>query len=215
MNKVFIIGLPRTGTTSISVAMLDYGFKVAHTAYTQEAFNLADIISDAPCFSDYQQLDKLFPGSKFVYLERDLSLWLPSMQMLINKMKAQLDPNTGTFHPVLKRSFNQTFELDKTDIPDALTHLEKCYLNHRLQVLSYFDGRDDLIRINIRDEQSLTKLLTFLGLEVKGTPQFPHLNIGRNVACWDEYKHPNKVSANSSGPLRRKFFDYVGKRATT
>ncbi|RYE30840.1 MAG: sulfotransferase family protein, partial [Sphingobacteriales bacterium] len=31
MKKIFIIGLPRTGTTSISVALLNYGLKVAHT----------------------------------------------------------------------------------------------------------------------------------------------------------------------------------------
>ncbi|CAM3221737.1 sulfotransferase [Shewanella pealeana] len=211
MNKVFIIGLPRTGTTSISVAMLDYGFKVAHTAYTQQAFNLADIVSDAPCFSDYQQLDKLFPDAKFVYLERELSLWIPSMQMLINKMKVELDLKTGTFNPVLKRSFNHTFMLDKTDNPDEPAHLEKCYLDHKQQVLHYFADRDDFIRINISHEESLGQLLTFLGLEVDGSPQFPHLNIGRNVACWEEHKHPNKVNANSIGPLRRKFFDYAAK----
>ena len=72
MNKLFIIGLPRTGTTSISVALLDYGFKVAHTAYTKRAFELADVISDAPCFADYQELDNIFPHSKFVYLDRPL-----------------------------------------------------------------------------------------------------------------------------------------------
>ncbi|WP_346348389.1 sulfotransferase [Shewanella schlegeliana] len=169
-------------------------------------------MSDAPCFCDYQELDKLFPHSKFVYLERDLSLWLPSMQMLINKMKTHLAPITGTFHPVLKRSFTHTFDLDKTDTPDASAHLEMCYLRHKQQVLNYFNGRDDLIQINISHEESLTKLLTFLGKEIEGKPQFPHLNRGRKVACWEEHTHQNKVSANSSGPLRRKFFDYNVKR---
>ncbi|GIU10961.1 MULTISPECIES: sulfotransferase [unclassified Shewanella] len=212
MNKVFIIGLPRTGTTSISVAMLDYGFKVAHTAYTQEAFHLADIVSDAPCFSDYQQLDKLFPGAKFVYLERDLSLWIPSMQMLINKMKTQLDPEAGIFNPVLKRSFIDTFKLTGTAEPDNAAHLEECYLQHKQQVLEYFAGRDDLICIDISHKDSLSELLGFLGVTYEGEPQFPHLNIGRKVACWKEHKHPNKVNANSAGPMHRKFFDYAAKR---
>ena len=86
MNKLFIIGLPRTGTTSLSVALLDYSFKVAHPAYTKRAFELADVISDAPTFCDFRQLDGLFPGSKFVYLERSLALWVPSMRMLLNKI---------------------------------------------------------------------------------------------------------------------------------
>ncbi|HCE50996.1 MAG TPA: sulfotransferase family protein, partial [Shewanella baltica] len=33
-QKVFIIGLPRTGTTSVSVALLEQGLKVAHMAFT-------------------------------------------------------------------------------------------------------------------------------------------------------------------------------------
>ncbi|MGS0680670.1 sulfotransferase [Shewanella sp. 125m-7] len=212
MNKVFIIGLPRTGTTSISVAMLDYGYKVAHTAYTKHAFYLADIISDSPCFCDYPQLDKLFPGAKFVYLERDLSLWVPSMQMLVNKMKAQLDLKTGTFNPILKRTFNDTFDLAVTNVPDDPTHLEMCYRRHEQQVVSYFKNRDDLIRINVSDAQSLMKLLTFLDIQFEGTPTFPHLNIGKKVACWSEHKHPNKVNANSAGPEHRKFFEYAAKR---
>lgn len=214
MNKVFIIGLPRTGTTSICVALLEYGFKVAHTAYTQHAFELADVVADAPCFSDYRELDVLFPQAKFVYLERTLSLWVPSMQMLMNKMKPQL-AETGKFNPVLKRSFNLTFDLLTSVNPDDAGHLERCYLRHQQQVTSYFDGRDDFIRLDISNEQSLPKLLTFLDIEVDGAPRFPHLNTGRNVACWEEHKHPNKVSANSAGPLRRKFFKYVNKPTTS
>jgi hypothetical protein len=80
-NKVFIIGLPRTGTTSVSVALLEQGLTVAHQAFTKQAFMLADAVSDAPCFSDYQQLDKLFPNAKFVYLDRPLDKWLPSIQL--------------------------------------------------------------------------------------------------------------------------------------
>ncbi|MCL1137342.1 sulfotransferase [Shewanella pneumatophori] len=212
MNKVFIIGLPRTGTTSISVAMLDYGFKVAHTAYTKHAFTLADIVSDSPCFCDYKQLDGLFPGSKFVYLERDLSLWIPSMQMLVNKMKAELDLTTGTFNPILKRTFNHTFELATTAIPDDAEHLKACYLRHQREVLDYFNGRDDLLRIDISDSSSLSRLLEFLEVEFDGAPIFPHLNIGKKVACWKEHKHPNKVNANSAGPEHRKFFEYANKR---
>lgn len=211
MTKVFIIGLPRTGTTSISVAMLDYGYAVAHTAYTKHAFHLADVISDSPCFCDYQQLDKLFPGSKFVYLERALSLWIPSMQMLINKMKAQLDFKTGTFNPILKRTFNETFDLSTTAEPDDAEHLAMCYRRHQQQVFNYFKDRKDFISIDVSDTDSLMKLLSFLDVEYQGVPCFPHLNIGRKVACWKEHKHPNKVNSNSAGPEHRKFFEYASR----
>jgi hypothetical protein len=208
MNKLFIIGLPRTGTTSISVALLGYGYKVAHTAYTKRAFELADVISDAPCFSDYQKLDKIFPNSKFVYLDRALATWIPSMQMLLTKMLPELDTKTGYLNPVLKRSFNQTFALLTTADPCNQQHLEACYLNHQQAVLSYFSSRNDFLKIDISQNNSLKTLLDFLDIAVEGAIAFPRLNVGKLVDGWKEYKHPNKVNSLSAGKEHRKFFDY-------
>lgn len=208
MNKLFIIGLPRTGTTSISVAMLEQGFKVAHTAFTKRAFELADVVSDAPCFSDYKELDKQFPGSKFVYLDRDLDKWIPSAQMLLKKMQDRLDPVTGTFSPVLKRSFNEAFALDSTQYPHSQAHLTACYEKHKTEVFEYFDAREDFIQVNLSEEGSLTSLLAFLGIEAKESQEFPHMNIGRHVSGWREYKHPNKVNPNKAGEDGLKYFDY-------
>jgi hypothetical protein len=217
-NKVFIIGLPRTGTTSVSVALLEQGLTVAHQAFTKQAFLLADAVSDAPCFSDYQQLDRLFPSAKFVYLDRPIDKWLPSMQMLLSRMLVHLDKHKGRFHPIMKRSFNHCFDIWQVeDVFDAV-HLSACYQRHQQQVLSYFAGRDDFISIDISVTGSLAALLQFIGLPqpnevafpLLNFPQlnFPQLNMGRNVASWDEYKHPNKISANASGPDKRQFFDY-------
>lgn len=218
MNKLFIIGLPRTGTTSISIAMLDYNFNVAHTAYTKQAFALADVLSDSPCFCDYQELDTLFPGSKFVYLDRDLADWIPSIQMLLKKMHSNLEPKTGIFNPVLKRSFNEAFDLYINDEGTkklilneqafAEEHLSACYRSHKNQVLDYFAHRDDLLIINMSDKESLDQLLSFLDIPHDKDIQFPHVNIGKHVSGWREYKHPNKVNALSAGEDQRKFFDY-------
>lgn len=218
MNKLFIIGLPRTGTTSISVALLDYGFKVAHTAYTKRAFELADVVSDAPCFCDYQELDQLFPHSKFVYLERSLERWVPSMQMLLNKMLPELAPKTGYLNPVLKRVMNQIFAPFTTSNPLNKEHLEACYINHQQQVMDYFAQRDDFLRIDISNSNSLPVLLGFMGFEPPVTAhspheqslhtQFPHLNSGKQVDNWKAIKHPNKINSLSAGAEHRQFLDY-------
>lgn len=219
MTKVFIIGLPRTGTTSVSVALLERGYRVAHQAFTKQAFELADVISDAPCFCDYRQLDKLFPGAKFVYLDRSLDTWVPSMQMLLSRMLVHLDDKTGRFNTILKRSFNHCFGVNRVDTPMDREHLIQSYLAHRSQVFDYFKGRDDLLSIDISESGSLSKLINFLESDTDSNYSdfphlnfphlnFPHLNKGRNVASWDEYKHPNKISANAAGPDNRKYFDY-------
>ncbi len=206
MNKLFIIGLPRTGTTSISVALLEY-FKVAHTAYTKRAFELADVVSDCPCFSDYQQLDTLFPASKFVYLQRPLDQWLPSIQMLLNKMLPRLN-SQAYVNPILRRSFGQAFDLNNVDNPLDGTHLTSCYQRHKQGVMEYFHGRDNLLSIDIGQADSLPQLLAFLGLQHSGDEQFPHLNTGKRVDHWKEIKHPHKVNANAAGREHRQFFDY-------
>tara|TARA_R110001583_G_scaffold51874_3_gene161476 strand:+ start:258 stop:944 length:687 start_codon:yes stop_codon:yes gene_type:complete len=207
-KKIFIIGLPRTGTTSISVAMLALGFKVAHTAFTKQTFELADVISDAPCFSDYQQLDKLFPDSMFVYLQRDLLQWVPSMQRLLVKMAPHLLTKTGHFSPVLKRAFNISFGEDH-QLRCSEQHLTECYLRHQNQVQQYFKGRTNLLSINLSHEKSYVELCTFLSLPYEDGTKFPHLNQGAQVANWKACKHTNKVSSFSAGKDHRQFFDYI------
>ncbi len=206
MNKLFIIGLPRTGTTSISAALLEH-YNVAHTAYTKRAFELADVISDCPCFSDYPQLDQLFPDSKFVYLQRSLELWRPSMQRLLNKIQPTFD--SGNYvNPILKRSFTDTFALESVDNPTSHEHLTTCYNKHQRKVEEYFKDREDLLSIDISHPDSLTKLHTFLALPKPEQPLFPHLNIGKRVDNWKEIKSPNKVNPTAAGTEGRKFFRY-------
>lgn len=206
MNKLFIIGLPRTGTTSISVALLEH-FKVSHTGYTKRAFELADVISDCPCFSDYQQLDALFPESKFVYLQRGLEQWLPSIQMLLNKMLPSLN-SEAYVNPILKRSFGQTFDLHEVQNPLEEIHLKSCYQRHEQGVIDYFNGRDNILSIDINQPDSLSQLLNFLGLQHSGDKKFPHFNIGKLVDNWKYIKHINKINPNTAGREGRKFFDY-------
>jgi uncharacterized protein (DUF952 family) len=210
MNKLFIIGLPRTGTTSISVALLEY-FKVSHTCYTKRAFELADVISDCPCFSDYQQLDALFPESKFVYLQRNPVQWLPSIQMLLNKMLPRLNSDTYV-NPILKRSFDKTFDLNNVDKPLEKMHLTRCYQRHKQGVKDYFQGQDNLLTIDINQSDSLSQLLGFLNVQYSGDKQFPHLNIGKLVDNWKDIKHIHKINPNTAGREGRKFFDYGSKR---
>lgn len=207
MSKIFIIGLPRTGTTSISITFLNLGYKVAHTAFTKQSVELAEVITDCPCFSDYKELDQIYPEARFIYLSRPLENWLPSMQRLLNRMLPKLDSKNGDFSPVLKRSFNQIFHL--TD-PALFTdkHLTTCYQNHKKQVFDYFLGRDDFLSIDISEVNSYSLLCSFLNVDCNASDNFPHVNQGEQVAHWKAVKHINKISSFCAGPQQRRFFDY-------
>jgi hypothetical protein len=83
-----------------------------------------------------------------------------------------------------------------------------CYQRHKQRVKEYFQGRDNILSIDINQADNLPKLLGFLGLEYSGSEQLPHMNIGNRVDNWNDIKHKHKINPNTAGREGRKFFDY-------
>lgn len=206
-QKIFIIGLPRTGTTSISSKCLELGYRVAHTAYTQKTFDHAKVIADTPIFTDYQALDKHYPNSKFIYLARELSLWIPSIKQLLQRMNHNITRADGGFNPYLKRCFQQVFSPFTLENINSDEFLTACYLKHKQEVTDYFQNREnDLLAINISQAESLNQLQVFLGLD-KTSDNFDKLNRGGKVTAWKDIKHPLKVESTHNG--RISTLDYL------
>ena len=199
MTKIFIISLPRTGTTSLCVEMLELGYSVAHTAYTEDCMITAEVIADTPVFCDYQMLDKIYPNARFIYLQRSLDLWLPSIRQLLQRMFVKLTCFDGGFNSTLKRCYKSTFStlyrsfsLANITQDDFLT---ECYKQHQQGIENYFNGRsDDLLVIDISMPDSYQDLVNFLNLD-KPIKQFIKLNIGGKVIAWNKVRHPLKVDS--------------------
>ncbi|PHQ74601.1 MAG: sulfotransferase family protein [Shewanella sp.] len=202
-QKVFIIGLPRTATTSVCVATLSLGFKTAHTAYTQRAMDEAQIIADTPIFCDYQQLDKIYPNAKFVYLTRESDKWLPSIRQLLERMYTNLQRSDGGFNPILKRCYNGVFEPLTLDNIAKDSFLLECYQRHYQGALDYFNGREqDLLIIDVAHPGSFQQLADFLDVtDIEPWQNFEHINIGGKVTAWKKIKHPLKVEATEKGKI--------------
>lgn len=177
------------------------GFKVAHTAYTQSTFEQAQIIADTPIFSDFPELDKYYPNSKFIYLERDLNLWVPSIKQLLQRMHYNITRDDGGFNPYIKRCYQQIFSpftIENILDNDFLTH---CYNDHKEGINKFFSERnDDLLRLNISHDKSLNQLQKFLELpEQHGS--FKKINTGGKVTAWKEVKSPFKVESTHRGKI--------------
>ena len=202
MQKIFIIGLPRTGTTSVCVAMLELGFYVAHTAYTDRSFTEAQVIADTPIFCDYQALDIAYPNAKFIYLARTLDKWLPSIKQLLARMHINLIREDGGFNPIIKRCYKSTFSPYNADNISNDEFLAQCYQQHKAQAESYFEGRyTDFLSIDISQHTSYAQLLKFLALdEIKPTDTgFKKLNVGGKVTAWKDIKSDLKVDSTNKG----------------
>jgi len=204
MNKIFIIGLPRTATTSVCMAFLGLGYKTAHNAYTQHAFSEAQVLADTPIFCDYKKLDQHFPNSKFIYLTREASFWLPSIKQLLQRMIVNLQRSDGGFNPYLKRCYSDVFSpLSVTNISDD-DFLLSCYQRHQQGVFDYFQQREqDLLTIDVSDDNSYQALLTFLNAEQLDESKrgFKKINIGGKVKAWQDINNVLKIESTSKGRI--------------
>ncbi|GHE87782.1 sulfotransferase [Thalassotalea profundi] len=198
-EKIFIIGLPRTGTTSVCAAMLNLGFTVAHTAYTQSTFDKAQVIADTPIFNDYQLLNNTYPNSRFIYLTRDLPLWLPSIRQLLMRMSKNLVRDDGGFNPIIKRCYLNTFAPFTEENINSNDFLTECYLKHQAQVQQYFkQSPQQLLTINISQTGAFQQLLHFLELTTLMST-FEKMNIGGKITAWKEFDHPLKIASTNNG----------------
>lgn len=182
--------------------MLDLGFKTAHTAYTNEAFEQAEAIADTPVFADFATLDAAYPNSKFIYLQRDIDAWLPSIRQLLERMYENLMREDGGFNPYLKRCYQHIFSPLNLDNIASDEFLKNCYQRHQAQVFAHFEGRgQQLLSLNVTEADGYQKLARFLNVDVCASKTFEVINKGGKVTAWNKIKHPLKVESTRNGRI--------------
>ncbi len=195
-EKIFIIGLPRTGTTSICAALLDLGYTVAHTAYTPLCMEKAQAIADTPIFCDYQTLYQQYPNAKFIQLRRELTLWLPSIRQLLERMFLNVTRTDGGFNPILKRCYQKVFTPLTLENIASDQFLISCYERHQSSIDEFFSEKpEQLLSIDVSKTSSYQKLVNFLALD-KPIKSFEKINVGGKITAWNKIKHPLKIDAN-------------------
>ncbi len=203
MTKIFIISLPRTGTTSACIYLLDQGFTVAHTAFNEAVFEQADVVADTPIFCDYPLLLTRYPNAKFIYLERPLEHWLPSIRRLLGSMRKQWARDKYVFEPEIRRCFTEVFPefYKRTEFSDA--YLTVCYEKHKEVIRRTFSPIPErLLCVGIMEKGAATSLQNFCSEERgflasrRDGGVLPHVNKGRRITYWESVVHSNKVDSN-------------------
>lgn len=160
--KVFCIGFPKTGTTSLSQALSILGYRAldwprAHLEpkkgwihyFKKSNF---DAFSDSPLsiLGFFKELDKAFPGSKFILTTRKPESLIKSWENYFSKAPWGIEN-----------------EEDKNIII-------KQYNDHKKDVIEYFKGKpSQLLIFNSIDGDGWEKLCKFLEKPVPDVP-FPH-----------------------------------------
>ncbi len=165
-NKIFGIGLSKTGTTSLARALEILGFRTVHSprkSYLYEKRRGLPYFStleeyrgftDFPCWAIYKEVDILYPGSKFILTVRNPHDWYVSRK---KHYKARL-----------KQDIKLDWDMSKKSM-DKL-------LKHNQEVMGYFKRRKkDLLVLDIAKGEGWDKLCRFLQVQ-EPSLTFPHLN---------------------------------------
>lgn len=153
MQRYYGISLCRTGTSSLYRAMNNFGFLSRHYMSWQGYKDIIDILefaNDLPIPLEYKKLDKRYPGSKFIFPDRDVESWLDSYELHWSRTNFLTCSNWADYH---KRLFG-TLEFDREV-------WGRRFKLHRLEVLHYFRDRpDDLLVLEMPYREDALKMLS-------------------------------------------------------
>jgi hypothetical protein len=174
-KKIFGIGLSRTGNASLSQALIELDYFIVKNPYNHYSIDKADASIDINVSSIFKELDKKYPGSKFILTTRAFWPWMLSIKKhysnrpVSSKTEKELQFRRnmyGTEH------FNFFWFL-------------YTYVKHHLDVFMYFRSRrEDYIIINISKGEGWKELCNFLGVDTPDN-SFPHANNSK-IRNWSQ-----------------------------
>ncbi len=165
-NKIFGIGLSKTGTTSLTKALEYFGYKAKHNPRPHILYEMVDkydALTDISISSNYKTLDERYPNSKFILTIRDMKPWLKSCHFELSKEKK---PNEWRAENRLKTYGTVNWDRRK---------FKKAHKRHIKDVMEYFKDRpEDLLVLDTFNERNKwKKLCNFLNKEIPDI-EFPH-----------------------------------------
>lgn len=173
--KIFLIGLSRTGTTSLSKMLEDKGYKVfsqsmkyvtwkgiSKDKLRQLVYNY-DVLVDYPIPFVYKFLYYQFTNSRFILTYRkDFDTWFNSMVKHTNRAGYSL-----VKHKYLK--IENPYNLDKDK-------LRRIYNGHNNSVALFFNDKKNFLKLCLETD-NISKLNKFLKTDFKS---FYHINKSDN-----------------------------------
>ncbi len=164
-GKVFGIGLGKTGTTSLAIAMSLLGFRAKHAPRNLDEIAGCDFANDISVAWRFRFLDFVYPDAKFVLTVRDVPSWLSSCSSYARR-REQAGP--------LRRLEHRFMCYGRTDFDEGA--FTAAFQRHTEAVTEHFRGRrDKLLVMNICSGDGWETLCPFLGLTVLQSA-FPHEN---------------------------------------
>lgn len=182
MSKIFGVGMPKTGTSSLHRALQILGFSSCHFPhddttvkelelgnYRLSILDKYDAISDVPVPAIFAQLDQSWPGSKFILTEREVDSWLDSCEHAwFNEDKAM--PRRKHYRYFYRALLYGCAGYNRD-------RFRWVFNKHTELVKEHFSGdkEQQLLVLNIAGGEGWDKLCPFLDVPIPDQ-EFPHAN---------------------------------------
>lgn len=201
-KKIFCLGLPRSGTTSLHLALVMHGIPSIHRplgmAYQMfQGHFQENFLEDYCAFSDlpfpiyHRELKQMYPNSLFILTERNEQEWLTSIEkFLISRPPAG---NKTVLRDMLRLAMFGRLTFDES-------RFRNIFRQHHEDVLENFKSGDSkLLRLNVSNIDAITELFEFVGLapRIKKFPNLKNPYLGKLSAVKKE-----EVNAVSQSLLR-------------
>jgi hypothetical protein len=192
-NKIFGIGLNKTGTKTLRKCMETLGYRcygcdrelLKDVVLRKDLKNVVSIVNQYDFFEDwpwpliYKELDQLYPGSKFILTTRGSHrVWYNSL------CKHSL--RTHPFKHCRKLAYGFNYP------QKYFIHHAYFYHKHKAKVLRYFAGNKNFTRLCWENGDGWNELCNFLKKPVPDVP-FPHENKSSEVKIIKKWFYINKI----------------------
>jgi hypothetical protein len=189
MNKIFVIGFPKSGTSSIQASLTNAGISsinwgkdeisigkcikeskeknepLLSTLNLYQGFTQMEICIDQtrcywPQLVDVPLLDQQYPNSKFIFNDRNIDNWLKSLH--------NWNINTGPIRQSGESLIERIIKLDIPGLPKNKgktdDELKDWYLQHKNNMIDFFKNKDNFVIFNIESDSG-DKLAEFLEMK--------------------------------------------------
>jgi len=179
-GKIFGIGISRTGSMTLTRALEILGHRTLFVTGYEEferCIDDFDAFTHTPLAPIFAELDRRFPGSRFILLGRERKAWLRSCE---KQFAAAAGAETPGQLEIRRRVYGVE-DFDREVFTSA-------YVRHVQRVREHFRGRPEaLLEIDVCAGEGWEKLGPFLGNEPPDVP-FPSENSAR-----DTFLRPSEI----------------------
>jgi tetratricopeptide (TPR) repeat protein len=175
--KAFGIGLSRTGTTPLALALRILGLVALHAInpltgelVSDTEFDLFDAATDNPVAAGFERLYHRYPSAKFIYTTRPLDHWLPSLCEYLQRRWGMSD--FATLGALLKRPtgfhFGRQWAAMQSSLYFGHADYAAAYRFHDRRVRDFFHDKpkERWLEVDVFSGDGWAKLCPFLEMPI-------------------------------------------------